>query len=139
MKVMFTVLIFGQTRIVTFTVLGHFRSSYKVIFGHLYSIMLTILDTVYILYNRHKKIEIMLVRSAWTGPTASLAPSLRSSTRKKLSGTEFRRTPYKITDQAFLIYVMGSMVAVNRTTSAPNSVLRYNVDKGQSSVPEFNI
>ena len=37
MKVMFTVQILGQTRIVTFTVLGHFWSSYKVIFDHLYS------------------------------------------------------------------------------------------------------
>ena len=43
MKVMFTVLNFGQTHLVTFTVLGHFRSSYKVKFGHLYSVMLTIL------------------------------------------------------------------------------------------------
>ena len=40
---MFTVLIFGQTHIVTFTVLYHFRSSYKVVFSHLYSVMLTIL------------------------------------------------------------------------------------------------
>ena len=36
MKVMFTVLNFGQTHLVTFTVLGHFWSSYKVKFGHLY-------------------------------------------------------------------------------------------------------
>ena len=44
MKVMLTVQIFGQTRIVTFTVLGHFQSSYKAIFGHLYLVMLTILN-----------------------------------------------------------------------------------------------
>ena len=34
---------FGQTGIVTFTVLGHFGSSYKVIFGHLYLVMLKII------------------------------------------------------------------------------------------------
>ena len=34
---------------------------------------------------------------------------------------------------------MVSMETVNRTTSAPNSVLRYDVDKGQSFVTEFNI
>ena len=28
---------------------------------------------------------------------------------------------------------------VNRTTSAPNSVLRYDMDKGQNFVPEFNM
>ena len=43
MKVMFTVLIYSQTHTVTFTVLYHFWSSYKVVFGHLYSVMLTIL------------------------------------------------------------------------------------------------
>ena len=31
------------------------------------------------------------------------------------------------------------MVKVNRTTSAPNSILRYDLDKGQDFVPEFNI
>ena len=40
---MFTVMIFSQIHIVRFTVLYHFRSSYKVVFGHLYSVMLTIL------------------------------------------------------------------------------------------------
>ena len=34
---------FIVTKIITFTVIGHFRSCYKVIFGHLYSVMLTIL------------------------------------------------------------------------------------------------
>ena len=37
------------------------------------------------------------------------------------------------------IYVTETMVEVNRTTSAPNSVLRYVVDKGQIFAPEFNI
>ena len=34
---------FIVTKNIMFTVLGHFRSSYKVIFGHLYLVMLTIL------------------------------------------------------------------------------------------------
>ena len=40
---MFTVLNFGPTHMVMFTALGHFQSSYKVKFGHLYSVKLTIL------------------------------------------------------------------------------------------------
>ena len=44
MNVMFTVLNFGQTLKVMFTVLGPFGSSYKVKFGHLSSVILTILD-----------------------------------------------------------------------------------------------
>ena len=38
---------------------------------------------------------------AGTPAQASLAPSLRSSTRKKISGTEVRRTQDEMTDQAF--------------------------------------
>ena len=45
-KVMFTVLNFCQTHMVTFTVLRHFRLSYKVKFGYLYSVMLTILIAI---------------------------------------------------------------------------------------------
>ena len=35
----------------------------------------------------------MLVQSAWTGPPATCPAWLRFSTRKKISGTEVRRTP----------------------------------------------
>ena len=34
---------------------------------------------------------------------------------------------------------MESMVNVNRTASVPNSILCYDVDKGQNFVPELNI
>ena len=37
------------------------------------------------------------------------------------------------------IYMTKLMVEVNRTTSTPNSVLRYDVDKGLNFVLEFNI
>ena len=47
MKVTFTVMILGQTHIIMFTVLYHFRSYYKVVFGHLYLVMLTILTNKY--------------------------------------------------------------------------------------------
>ena len=106
---MFTVLNFSQTQKVMFTVLEPFRSSYKVKFGHLYSVILTILTEMQ--QNAHFSVF-----------------NLDFSKQKKIFVLMHQKR--------IVLCVTDGMVS--RTSSMPNSALCYCSDKAKYFSLEFS-